>query len=602
MMPDVKRLLLGALQHRRAPVAIIALALLFASPALTTGLVADDHYHVLILRGDHSLKGVPDNPWDLFVWADGTREMAHAFMDVGMTGWWTNPDLLMSYGRPLSVITHRLDHALFGEAAVPMHAHSLLWFGLCLIGLWFLYRRLSPADAPAFVPALCLLLYAFDDAHGLTLSWVANRNAIVALALSVPVLILHDRARRDGQAGGHGRLWATFGSPVLLALALLAGESALGVTAYLFAYALCIDPAGPRKGLLAILPHALVGIVWAVGYRALGFGARGSGLVVDPGSEPTRFLLALSGRLPALLAAQLALPPADLWEFYDTVAPFLPKLMVVVVVAIVLLIGFAMRSVLRAQASARFWALGSVVSAVPVCAQFPHDRLLMFIGVGAMGLMGIFLGRFLDGALRGGFTRFVAGVLCFVHLFMGPLLLPLRVRATADIGKMIGAADGTIDHGPGVEQRTVVLVNPPVDAYAGYIPTLRESERRPRPKHLHWLATAASEVDVERLDDHTLRVRPAAGFLARASEKMQRGPGAPMPVGAVVRLSELSVTVVKATAQGRPLEVHVRFEKPLTDPKLHFQQWLNGGFVDFRIPDPGETVRLPAVDFASLLP
>lgn len=599
-----------ALSSRRAPFAIIALALLLASPSLSTGLVADDYYHALILAGGHSLPGVPDDPWALFRWADGTVAMSTAFMEVGMVGWWSDPQLLMSFMRPVSVLTHRLDHRLYPDTPWLMHAHTLLWFAGALFGLSRLYPRVALAGQRvsgqgrdgagqtgrvSMGANLCLLLFALDDAHGLSLSWVANRNAVVALCLAVPVLLLHDRARRERSRA------AAAAGPALLLCSLLAGEVALAACAYLFAYGMFLDPMGRRRGLLSIAPHAVVVVGWSIAYRALGFGARGSGLVVDPGSEPLRFAFALAERLPALLAAQLALPPADLWEFYGTVTPWLPGLMLGAVCVVLLLLAVAMRDLWKTDPAARFWALGMLLAAVPVCAQFPHDRLLMFVGVGGMGLVGRLLARWLTGQL-GGLARVVAVGLVALHLVLGPTLLPVRVRAPADIRKMIGAADATIDQRPGVEQRTVVLINPPADAYAGYIPPLREAEGRPRPAHLHWLATAASEVEVERLDDHTLRVRPRLGFLARASERMQRGDRAPMRVGHRVVLTEMTITVTESTPAGRPLEVLARFTRPFSDPQLYFQAWSHGRFVPFEVPPRGKPVTLPAVDFSSLLP
>ena len=237
-------------------------------------------------------------------------------MELGLTGWWTNPEMVMAFYRPISVATHWLDYRLWPHAPWLMHLHSLLWFGAALLLIGTLYRRVfGAADVPAFVPALALLLYAVDDSHAMTLAWIANRNAILALALGVAVLVLHDRGARDGD------LRATIAAPLMLAVALLAGESALAVTGYLFAHALFID--ARRRALLRLWPYATVVVLWSAFYRAAGYGARGSGLVVDPGSEPLRWLGFALERVPVLIAAEVGLPPSDGWEAYPMLAPWL---------------------------------------------------------------------------------------------------------------------------------------------------------------------------------------------------------------------------------------------------------------------------------------
>ena len=43
-------------------------------------------------------------------------EQARAYMDAGMTGWWTDPNLVMAYFRPVTVLTHVVDYALWPDS------------------------------------------------------------------------------------------------------------------------------------------------------------------------------------------------------------------------------------------------------------------------------------------------------------------------------------------------------------------------------------------------------------------------------------------------------------------------------------------------------
>src|SRR3954467_5861738 len=104
------------LQRPTTPLVSVALALVLAAPALATGLAGDDYFHRLVLTGNRSIAAVPDSPMAMFMCASGDPAQTHAMMEVGMTGWWTNPKLVMAYFRPLAVATHWLDYRLWPDA------------------------------------------------------------------------------------------------------------------------------------------------------------------------------------------------------------------------------------------------------------------------------------------------------------------------------------------------------------------------------------------------------------------------------------------------------------------------------------------------------
>jgi hypothetical protein len=589
--------LIRSLSWPFAPVASVGLALLLASPALLTGFAGDDYFHKLVLTGNRSIAAVPDNPLQMFVWANGDSARGHAMMEVGMTGWWTNPRLVMAYFRPIAVMTHWLDYRLWPNTPWLMHLHSLLWFGVALLVLARFYRRLFDRPDMVWLPTLALFLYAVDDAHAMTLAWIANRNAILAFALGVPVLLLHDRA-------AHGERRARVAAALVLGLALLAGESALAVAGYLTAYALFLDRARRTRALLGLWPYAAVLGLWAGFYRVAGFGAHGSGLVIDPGADPLRFLLAaVVQRAPVMLAAQVGVPPSDGFEGYPLLAPWLQPAMIAWAWLIVIGFGLAIRPRLRADARARFCAVGSTLAALPVCAQFPHDRLLLFIGLGAVPLVAMLIADVLQPGTAPvpRITR-LAGRACIgLHLVLAPLLLPLRVLAPLHGEVLVTRADHSIDESASVRDKTIVLMNPPLDAYAGYLPPTRVAQGRNRPRALRWLATAGSAVTVRRVDARTLRVRPALGFLALPSEIMQRDPRDRMPIGYRVRFSDLAIEVTALTADGRPAEILAQFDLPLEDGRYEFYEWRGLRYQPFAPPRIGQARVLPRVDFVSLL-
>jgi hypothetical protein len=589
---------LRGLSSPRARGLSIALGLVLLLPSLPSGLAADDWFHRLVLTGSNVLGGIHHRSLDLFVFSNGDPAVGHAQQESGLLGWWADPSAALAYFRPLSSATHWLDYQLFPDSPFAMHVESLAWFALGLVALSCVYRRFFE---PAWYGALALLLYAIDDAHGFVVSWIANRNALIALALGLPVLLFHDRARREGDRR------AGVIAPVLFFLALLAGESAVAVGGYLLSYAAFMEEAPPRRRLASVAPYAVAFVVWRVAYAALGYGTHGSGLSVDPVHDPVEFVRAVVVRLPVMLLAQLAVPPSDVWEVFPVVAPWAQGVVYASAIAVMALVVWLLWPALRRERTTRFWALGMVLSALPPCSQVPHDRLLLFVGVGGQALVARLLGAFIareewtvSSRLVRVRTAVAAAFLVLIHLVIAPVWLTFRARGPADVTAMLAVADRTVPSDPAVRGRTVVLVNPPADAFAGYLPMMRAGTGRPVPGRLRWLTTGASAATIERLDERTLRVSLAEGFLSLASERMQRSSRNPMPVGYTVSLSGMAIVVTAVTSDARPKEIRARFDSPLEDPNLVFLRWTPEGYVPFAIPAIGEQVTLPAVDFTKL--
>lgn len=600
MTKRLPRALLGLLASRSAPHAVLVLGLALVASSVTSGLTADDWFHRLVLTGSNALSGVHHRALDIFVFSNGDPAVGHAQQDEGMIAWWADPSAALAFFRPLSAATHWLDYRLFPDSPWAMHLHSLAWFALGLVAVYRVYRRFFE---PRWYAVLAFLLYAVDDTHGFVVSWIANRNALLTLALGVPVIVLHDRGRRGGEP------WARWLAPLLFGVALLAGESAAAAGAYVLAHAMFLEEGPARSRVRSVLPYAAMFVVWRAIYAGLGYGTHGSGLAVDPVKEPLSFIAAVVVRLPVLLLAQLAVPPSDVWELYPALSPWLKP--GVYVLALVVLGGilWLVRSPLAREPVVRFWAAGAALSALPACAQVPSDRLLLLTAVGAQAVVARILGGLLAGEDMGATTRLRARVtllggvaLALLHLGLAPLWLPIRARGAAHARTLILRGEETIPKTPDVVGKTVVLVNPPADAFAGYVPMYRAASGIPRPARLRWLVTGATAATVERVDERTLRVTADSGFLSLASERMQRSPRNPMLVGSTVKLSGMTVAVVAVTSDARPEEILVTFDAPLEDPRFVFLSWSEAdeGFRSFEVPKIGTKVRLPALDFSKL--
>ncbi|NOY25255.1 MAG: hypothetical protein GXP62_05225, partial [Oligoflexia bacterium] len=358
--------------------------------------------------------------------------------------------------RPVAVLFHQLDFALWRDQAWLQHAHSLAWWGL---GAWLigrLYRQVLPGALAA--AGLAALLFALADDHAMVIGWLAGRNGLLALVFGTLCLSLH--------IGGH-RVAALF----VAVLGLGVGEPFVGALAYVAAWELTrADPL--RVKLARLLPYAVLLSGWRLWYQAEGYGAANSGLYVDPGRQPLRFLLALAERGPWMAAGQTLGLPVDLWLFLTRPVQLL------VAGAALLSVGglcWLLAPLFRGSRPAAFLALGSLLALIPPCGAFPTARLMLWSGVGFFGLLGLAaqqLGMLAvsaagggDGHQRGepmgraGWRRRAVMALLGIHLVLSGLMLPWRLLLWPVLGSTFHAGALQAPHDAKLAEQTLVFVN-----------------------------------------------------------------------------------------------------------------------------------------------
>jgi hypothetical protein len=500
------------------------------------------------------------------------------------------PDFRMSFWRPLSSLTHVLDHLLWPRSWVLAHAQSMLWYAALLAVLAALYRRFHEP----WVAHLALLLYAVDDARAFVLGWVANRNALVAATFGFAALLVHDRARRDGWRPG---LWL---APVLFGAALLGGEAALGATGYLFAHALFVDSGPLGRRLARLWPFAALSLAWLAAYQGLGYGTTGGAMYLNPLDEPGPYLRALVERLPVLAAAQVGPGLADGWLLVPSAARPVAWLLALLTLA-------AFAAVLappwRRRPELRFWALGAALSLPPLCATFPMDRLLVFAGAGALAAIAVVAAERREGGalalLPRGPRALATGVVLLLllrHLVLAPALLPARVLAVGYMATMGKRLEASIPADETVRGKSLVILGSAAEMTTFPPWMQRQVSGVPRPRRMRVLASCFAELSVFRPDARTLRVRPERGFLDHEWLRIVRGPSRPFRPGDEVVLSDVRARVRETTPDGRPAEVDFEFAVPLEDPSLLWTRLLAGGaLVPWSPPAVGGSRRLPSV-------
>ncbi len=486
-----------------------------------------------------------------------------------------------------------------------MHLENIAVYAALVYAVAIFYRRLL---GDTWIAGLAAAFYAIDPGHAQSSSLIAGRNTMLAPLFGVVALVAHDRARRGAWKPGVAVGAALFGA------SLLAGESGLATGLYLFAYALCLDPAPVlARRLRALAPHAIVAVAWLVAYKLLHAGARGSGMYTDPGHDTLQFLRQAVLRAPISLHGQLGLPTASLFSALSQSGIVVLSIVGVLFCALCARVSWP---ALREDPVLRFFGVGMLLSVLPICAIIPNDRVLFFLGLGGLGLVARFVATALAGPIRASFGhRALAVFFVVVH---GPLAALLYLANTQLIEALAGVSREPLDAilgEPAVAGQTVVFVNAPAQFLISHLAAMRLGTSKPIPLRVRALATGVYPLQVTRTSARALAVRVDGGGLLQPPgtwnvEGEARSPAVstsygaqyfaqivrrvddPMRAGDTLALTGVTLEVREVTPEGRPVEVRFTFDEPLESPSLRWLQWEKGGYVDFALPPIGATVKL----------
>ncbi len=591
----IYRFLRGFLARPNADRTILWLGFILLLPSLPTGLATDDYIHAIMMDRPAPIAGFERAPLDIFRFLDPA--FTPSLIAEGIFPWWDDPEARIAFMRPLTAATHWLDHTLWRNVGWILHLHSALWSLLLLAGIRTLYREWID---DRFLGALAFALYALDDARGWLVSWVAARNAVIGTAVSVWALVFYVWHRR-------GRLPAgAVLAPVLFALSLLGSEGAIAVLGYIVGHALFLEREKPLpQRVLRLWPYAAIFVIWRVVYVAYDYGVMHSGLYADPVREPLRFVRMFVENAPLLLGSQLGAMWSDAWLFLF-IAPKLQLLVWVLTVAFIGVTIAALVPRVRDSAVLRCCAFGTLAALIPASPTFIADRLLTWLAIGGSVLLAAVIAPVLQRATLpaaqrvGPWVSALGALLVILHL-IGLVFLPGRSRGTLVMREFIDRAEAGIPDDDDIRTRTLVFINPPHLPFASYIPLERAALGRPRPRFMHTLATSTTELTLTRLDAQQLRVRPRGGFLQNPSSRLARSEARPFHVGQQLLQGDLRVEVREVSPDGRPLEVQMRFGRPLEDPVYVWRHWVGAQAVPFTPPPVGTTVTLPAADYAEAM-
>jgi hypothetical protein len=564
-------------------VIIFAVALLLFVPSLWGGFILDDFFYLGAIEGrfpEHNTHRC------LFPFFINDEEATRAIAAQGGYPWWIDENVRGETFRPLSDLLLRIDHGLHGKAALGYHAHSLVWWAAALFALSLIFKRVLPGA----IGVIAFVLFAIDEVHVMPVAWIANRNALVALA---PMLFgLWAWIRWCEEDWRPGLFFTLLG----IVIGLAGGELGVAVLAYFVAYTLVGTPGiGVRRRLARLAPIVVLGILYAMAYRILGYHNSVSGVYNNPLQDPAGFLGAVVTRVPTLLASGIAGFSADFW-FVD---PTLRPAQVVVGSAATLGLLATLRACWRqlddsTQRGLRWLLTGSALSVIPVAAVFPSDRMLLVPGIGLTAALATVLVQ----AFRSLRNRRrwlligVGGFLAIVHLVFAPLLTIWIQNLLIKLNREsleLATSPVVVDAGG----KETVLIFGADHVVSLYLPVMIDHVEGPAPKSWRPLSIAPYDHWLRHTGPRTLELEVAGdGVMLRSIfEELYRDPDKQLAPGAIVDRGLLQAEILSANERG-PTRVAFHFDRDLSDPSLLFLVWQDSELRVADLPVVGEEMFL----------
>lgn len=542
--------------------------------ALHAPLEMDDVAQRAMIEGRLTPRRGPFNLYD-FV-ADDNRA---ALLDRGVIPWWSDPNLVTRFLRPIPSVLVWLDHRLFGYGAFGPHALSLIWWAAAVIAAHVLYRTVLGTGTALAATAM----FAFSPALAIPLAWAANRNVIVTLTFGALPLALYARWR-EGRRPAQGVM-----TVAAFIVSALTGEYALCLIGYLIAFELCRRAEPPLRRLIGALPAVLPLVVYAIVRAALGYGARASGFYRDPITAGGAYVDALPRVLSVLIGAS--------WLGFDVTSPWL----VSELSRLILLLGagclvaasvwIARRRHTGADYEGGAWlACGSVLALLPLAVSEPSKRLVGVTALGVSGAVSVLLAnsvRRRDVARRRFALIGIAAVAAFIHLAAAPFQTRGLSRETVeDMIERLARFDTIPRAARAIDTTIVVRANEGLAVLSA--PYLLRDEA---PQHWRVLSHTYEPSTVVRVSPGGIEVtHDSVPLFPIGRNGLVRTT--PFAVGDVTQIAGLRATVLRVDHSGSPLAVRYEFDRDLAGSGAAWIVENRSGFVDVVPPPVGFGVRL----------
>ncbi len=560
MVNSMSELLLSFLNRPQSRQLIIFIGLILVLPGIASGFFADDFGHYVLINEPELIpQSRQGSLFHLFSFIDNDVDRRAVQYSQSLIPWWTSESITINFWRPVSELTHYVDHVIMNGVPWMMHLQSLVFYGLLL---WLLSCFYQKVLVDRNFAALALLFFAVDSTHGLTVAWIANRNALLAALFAMLVLAAHHQYRTQ-----QNRIML-LASCFFLALGLLSAEIAVSVGAFLMAYALFLDKSGAIKGLLYLLPALIVVVVWQILYQYLGYGIAGNEVFyIDPLGQPLMFIGAALLRYPEVISAQFNILPFHLVEILH-----IPVLVSGIFILLLLVyLGFR-----KKDAVYNFFLFAMCLSVFPVVTTMVQDRNMLFVGIAGAGIFAKLVFWLIELSSESAYKKIATvmlAVIIFCHIFLSAILMLPMSLAPRLIAKT--SIDAALSIPENIESQKIVSFGVPLFDVS-YISAIRKSYHLPIPEKFWNVTTFKQGVTVKRISSTSILVTHPDGLLKQEDFYLRDFSSEPMVVNQVFKFNDLTIRIVEVNDDGVPRQLELLFDDSLDYGKIQLMYWQDG--------------------------
>ncbi len=488
---------------------ILIVIILTHLPTNFGSFIADDYMQWAMLEGSNELtslgfskadpdKGLGGKLLDSFHFFSPEAGTNEAYRDYGNLPWWSSNNASMVPFRPLAALSHWVDYTFFGKQLEFHRLHSLLYFLLLGVVTYFFYRKIGGIHA---VAVLAVLLLMVDFSLTKSFNWVVARNSYMACAIGFLSVSSYIQWRC------HRKSQDLLLSLCLLGAAILTAEAAISAIAYMGAYTLCVEERDSIiKKIPPLIPFVVLIVFWRFLYSNAGFGSNDIGQYVDPGRSPVAFLINFLEVFPLICISLIT----GVDSLVIMVHP--EKRLTISIIGWVISLGctFLVWPILKANRSARFMFVGSIVAAIPGTALINGEsRTVTFSSIGFFYLLALWLVT-----LYGNKTSFISRwgfrLIASWHLVLPTILAVILTSNVSGFSQQSKQYE-SIPVDVKANEYELVVVNDS-SAMFYYLPFEWAFRGFKLPKKLNILTPGLNTVDITRESERLFTISTPAGM------------------------------------------------------------------------------------------
>lgn len=577
-------------------------------PALFSPFYSDDFFHLLLVEAYFEQaqaasllkRDMQGSILGLFAFVDDVPAHVDQLRQFSLVPWWADDDFYFRFWRPVSELSHILDYALFPRSAFWAHLHNiaLFLFGAYLFQCLVVtlvqkskeFKLEDSQYSATAISFLAICIYLIDGQHVATVSWVANRNALIAAVFSLLAMgrfmAWCDELEvcADSKVDTLAYSWIRMLKALLLGLllwllALLSGEAALAMSAYFFAYVVVFMRLSWGYRCVSLLPFFTLSILWMFCHQYLGYGAEPSGnSYINPLSHPWVFVSAMIDRVPVYWFANLTSSPAGAyWTVGNAVEGFEFAYWLCSITLTVYLLWLARQFILRSSLM-QFSLIAFAFAALPAALANPQDRLALFLSFASAMFFAVLLQQLFvlvqeKKAVGRSRLYVVFTLFFFLQLIVSPLHLLLGSAYMRYEALMINEQIVQFDTDDSVADKRVVFLDLPL-GYNVMMVGVRAYYDRPLPLSSFYLGNDKGVLRLSVLNNHEMLVSRHPAFATGHERYLRNAEDNPYSVGEINKQAGIQTTIQELNKAGLPKTLTMKYTGDISD--YMFYQWRQG--------------------------